>query len=171
VANVEEVALAIPAMQSELYRTLDRVEAHPVASDVAVVDAPLGVARGYAKADLTAVAEIAYHYLMSGGLRLALTLFEGLVAVAPNEPYHHLGLGLALDRLDDKAGAEARYRRAGKLDRRDPRPDINRAELHLEVGNRAEAKKLLVRGLAKAEAAHDPALIQKAGGMLRHLRR
>src|SRR5262249_37362876 len=100
-------------------------------------------ARGYARDDLFAIAEVAHHYLMNGATKVAMTLFEGLCAVSPNESYFALGLGLSLDLLGDTQAAFAAYTRASELDPSDGRPDVNRAELLIESGKVARGVQLL----------------------------
>jgi len=113
-----------------------------------------------------AVAEIGYQYLMSGGLELAATLFEGLVQAAPSEPYYLLALGLTRDHQGDTAEADRCYARAGELDRSDGRPDVNRAELCLEQRRPDRARALLASGLKKAVARRDEPLVRKARALL-----
>ncbi|MCK6551579.1 hypothetical protein L6R52_37450, partial [Myxococcota bacterium] len=125
--------------------------------------------RGYAHADLFAIAEIGYHYLMNGALDLASTVFEGLYAIAPDESYFALALGLVRDREGDKQGALACYGRAAALDPRDPRPDVNRAEIAIERGDLGEARRLLESARAKAVGVGDERLETKASALLRHL--
>lgn len=141
--------------------------------NVVVVDSKktLAAARGYEKDDLFAIAEIAYHYLMNGGAKVAHTLFEGLVAVLPSEPYFLLGLGLAADHLGEREAAFSAYTRASELDPGDPRPDVNRAELLVEERNVARALQFLQHGLTKARNRGDAALERKASAMLKHLSR
>lgn len=162
--------LAIEPNKTCFFDTINKVKALTVAGPTNLcIDEDLARARGYEPEDLMAIAEIAWHYLMSGGLRLALTLYEGLTAVAPDEPYFALALGLTFDRMNDPRQADAWYRKASQLDPKDGRPDINRAELCLEAGDKAKATKLLARGSAKAAAAGDLALARKADALLDHL--
>ncbi len=164
--------LSIEPNKTCFFDTINQVKALTVAGQSSLcIDEDLAAARGYCPEDLMAVAEIAWHYLMSGGHKLARTLYEGLTAVAPEEPYFALALGLTFDRLDDPKQADAWYRRASKLDPKDGRPDINRAELCLEAGDRAQAIKLLKRGATKAARAGDNVLAIKADALVEHLSR
>lgn len=124
---------------------------------------------GYERKDLYAIAEVGYHYLFSGGTDVAQALFEGLVAVAPNESYFALALGLTHDHLGNPREADRWYAYASKVDPTDGRPDVNRAELYLESGDFATAKKLLARGAEKARNRRDAALEKKASSLLQHL--
>jgi tetratricopeptide (TPR) repeat protein len=162
--------LAIEPNKTCFFDTINKVKALTVAGPISLcVDENLARARGYEPEDLQAVAEIAWHYLMSGGLKLALTLYEGLAAVAPEEPYFALALGLVHDRLNDPAQAHACYERAARLDPSDGRPDVNRAELFLEASDRAKALQLMARGAEKARRRGDEALANKAEALLAHV--
>ncbi len=133
--------------------------------------ARLGLAevRGYTRAEQMALAEVGYHYLMSGGTRLALVIFEGLVALAPDEPYFHLALGLAYDHADRVREADAAWTTAARLAPRDARPDLNRAELALLAKDPARARQLLTSALAKARAAQDADLEARAQALIARL--
>lgn len=131
----------------------------------------LAKSRGYDRDDLMAIAEVAYHYLMSGGTMLALTLFEGLNAVAPEDPYFALALGLTHDHLGEKQVAYRWYNRAAELDPGDARADVNRAELLLEERKVSQAKELLARAVQKAQGRGEEALAKKAAAILAHISR
>jgi Flp pilus assembly protein TadD len=126
----------------------------------------LAEARGYARADLFALAEIGYHYLLSGGVELAETIFAGLAALAPGEAYFVLALGLCRDRMGRVEAAADCYRTARALDPQDARPELNLAELSLEAGDRAEAARLLRAALTRLAAHPQPAIERKARALL-----
>lgn len=126
-------------------------------------------ARGYTRAELSAVSELGFHYLVNGGLQLSRALFSGLVELLPGEPYFHLALGLTRDHLEDRPGAMRSYTRAAQLDAPDPRPDINRAELCILEGERGAAQAFLRSGLKKALACGDAELGDKAAALLSRL--
>lgn len=126
----------------------------------------LAARRGYAKDDLHAVAEIGYHYLHNGGVRFARLLFEGLVAVAPDEVYFALALGLAADHGGDKGVARREYQRASQLDPGDPRPEVNLAELDLEAGQFTAARRHLEEAAHRLTLRHDAALEKKTTALL-----
>lgn len=130
---------------------------------------PAHLAKPYAKNDLFAIAEIAYHYLFAGAPHLAYLLYDGVAALAPDEPTFALGLGLSADRLGDKQKARASYARAAALDAGDPRAEINLAELALEEEQIAAAKQHLARAVKKADARNDRALGDKARAIYRYL--
>lgn len=148
---------------TSMFDTLGKVRAVPAReASRAIVCRSIADARGYSKDELFALAEVGYHYFRSGGLRLALVVFEGLTAIEPDEPYFWLALGLVTDYLDDKERARSCYQTAARLDPDDARPEINLAELFLERGERVGAARHLQRGLRKAVRAEDDALEQKA---------
>jgi Tfp pilus assembly protein PilF len=166
VSELEEVAFEGVA-STAMFATLGRVRALLVAEvPDAIVRNGLAEARGYAASDLWAIAEVGYHYLRSGGYRLAAVIFEGLAALQPDEPYHQLALGLAQDHLGEDAAARAAYEKALRLDPADPRPELNLAELSLAGGDHARARLLLARAHGKALARGDAALARKAAALL-----
>ena len=140
-------------------------------SAIPLVAVPVSMAqmRGYARQDLLVISEIAYHYLLNGGTEIAQALFDGLVAIAPEEAYFVLARGLTCDRLGDKERAHECYRIAADLDPRDGRADINRAELFIEADDHIRARELLLRGTKKAEVKGDALLAKKGRAILEHL--
>lgn len=157
-------------MATTFLRSIDRVRAVPLsAAEAHVAPKAMETSRGYRRDDLYAVAEIAHHYLFSGGVKLALALLEGLVAVSPNEAYFHLALGLTYDRMNDRANAKTAYARAAELDPCDGRADVNRAELLLEEGDVARARALFVSGANKAAKRGDEDVADKARALVAHL--
>ena len=125
--------------------------------------------RRYAHADLYAVAELGHQYLFAGALGVAEALFDGLIAVAPNEAYFNLAMGLVRMQQGRIEDAERAYARAGALDPHDGRPDVNRAELRLQKKDFRTAKQLLRLGARKAERRGDRALQHKADALLARL--
>jgi Flp pilus assembly protein TadD len=75
--------------------------------------------------DLLALCQLARQYLDSGAAALALQIFQGLAAHAPQNPSVQLGLGLAADHLGDRELAERAYTRARALDPACPRAELN----------------------------------------------
>lgn len=143
----------------------------PASTVLSAAAGDLAAIRGYQRQDLYAVAEVAYHYLLSGGHEIARALLEGLTAVAPGEAYFALAMGLVSDHQGDPAAADRWYRRAGELDPTDGRPDVNRAELRLEARDTTAARRLLAAGARKAERRNDAGLARKARALLDHIER
>jgi hypothetical protein len=159
----------IQPLRTHFFQSINEVQALTLQSQQAITDVEpreLGELRGYAREDLLAIAEVAYHYLMNGGVRLAVVLFEGLAAIAPREAYFAMGTGLAHDHAGNKAEALRWYELAAQLDPTDPRADINRAELHIERRERKRAVELLQAAAKKAERRRDEALHRKATAIL-----
>jgi tetratricopeptide (TPR) repeat protein len=173
VAVAPEVISDYQPHKTAFFNTLKNAKAMThVGGAVAVrPNATLAEQRGYRREDLYAIAEIGHNYLFNGGLDLALSLFEGLVAIEPNEAYFALALGLTHDRLGEPQEAYRWYQQASKLDPSDARPDVNRAELEIEAGRHDRALQLLQRGAAKARAAGDEALERKATAIFNHIRK
>lgn len=157
-------------MGTDFFDTLSRISAYGV-TDAPPPSGRAAELRGYPRESLQIVSSIATHYLYSGGYRLSEVLFEGLTAVAPDEPYHWLALGLTYDRQNRLPDAERAYARAAKLAPNDPRPLVNLAELRVEAGALAEATELLERAVRLAERGEDAGLAGKARLMLQRFPR
>lgn len=152
---------------SSMFDSLARVRALPAQPGVtALALTSLAEARGYTREELLALAEIGYHYLFSGGHRIALTIFEGLSVIAPAEPYFALALGLCYDRLDRLLDARRAYGRACELAPHDPRPEINLAELEIEQNELLSATRRLARAVQLAKRSGEAALGAKAATLL-----
>ncbi|MFO0724373.1 MAG: hypothetical protein U1E65_11355 [Myxococcota bacterium] len=131
----------------------------------------IGEARGYRRADLFGIAQIGYNYLFNGAADIARTLFEGLCAVSPREPYFFIALGLAYDQLNERELAFEAYQTATALDPRDPLPDVNAAELHIASRDFPRARSLLAQAREKAQRAGNQTLERKASSLLNHVSR
>lgn len=112
--------------------------------------------------DLSALSQLARQYLDSGAAGLALLIFRGLAAHAPQSSAIQLGLGLAADHLGDRELAERAYTQARALDPGCPRAELNLAELRLEAGDRGNAATMLRAALNKAERRGDAEAAEKA---------
>lgn len=134
-------------------------------------DRTLGEIRRYGRPDLYAIAELGHQYLFAGGVGVAEAIFEGLVGVAPNEPYFNLALGLVRDRQGRIDEAERAYVKAGSLDPLDGRADVNRAEIRLQMRDYRKARQLLALGSQKAQRRGDVDLQRKADALLARLER
>ncbi|MFO0727910.1 MAG: tetratricopeptide repeat protein [Myxococcota bacterium] len=172
VSSASEVVENVQPLKTAFFDTINKVNALTVIDKTPKVRAPspkLSQRRSYERDDLFAIAEVAYHYLMNGNSRLAVVLMEGLTAVAPDEAYFRLALGLAQDHQGDKQAAIEAYEMASKLDPQDPRPHVNKAELLIESRRHAEAKPLLSRARDMARRLGDKALERKAAAILAHV--
>jgi Flp pilus assembly protein TadD len=127
--------------------------------------------RGYTREDLLAIAELGHSYLLAGLAKLARVVFEGLQAISPEEPYFALALGLSADLDGDLENADLWYRKAISLAPHDPRPEVNRAEIHLEHKRYREARALLERALQKLKASDDTTLREKTEALWKRAER
>ncbi len=162
----------IQPFKTSFFASLDEVrtrEAKAAAKTPPAKD--LARTRGYQQDDLMAIAEVAYHYLMNGGLRLAQTLYAGLSAISPEEAYFALGMGLTYDRMNRRQDAFTWYTRAQRLHPREPRAYLNQAELHLETRDFKKAQPLLTKAYKLAVARRDESISRKAAALLDHVRR
>lgn len=116
----------------------------------------------YTDAEFAAIAELGYHYLASGGLRLAQVIFEGLSAVRPDSGYAQLALALTYDYLGEATQAHVAYQRAMALDPSEARAPLNRAERFILDGKARAARPLLKLAIQKAQAAGETGLVTKA---------
>ena len=136
-------------------------------SAVRSTPSPLAAAPSHLGAeDLSALSQLARQYLDSGAAGLALLMFQGLAAHAPQNAAIQLGLGLAADHLGDGELAERAYTQARALDPGCPRAELNLAELRLEAGDRGNATSMLRTALAKAERRRDVEATLKAQALL-----
>lgn len=169
-ATLARVPVARPRPAPRSPSATRRREAHDRRMPVPIVSLPAALP-AVTHADLMILAELGYHYLMCGGLQLAFEIFSSLEVLGPAEPYFPMALALTCDRMGDKAAAHRAYERAARLSPQDPRPELNRAELFIEAGDRTSARTLLASALKKARLAKDAALTAKAECLLGHLGR
>ena len=120
--------------------------------------------RGYTDEELYAIAKAAYVYFYQGRLAEARTLFQGLYAVNPADPYFAKALGVVEMASGNAQGALAAYDVALKLDARDAQAYVGRAEVRLSLGQRPQAVEDL-RRVASLIAESEP-LAQKAAAIL-----
>lgn len=107
--------------------------------------------RGYTDAELYAVAKTAYFFFLQGRIGEARTLFQGLYAVNPVDPYFAKALGVIELAAGNAQGALQAYDVAIKLSPADPGCYTGRAEVKLALGQKAQA----VEDLRKATTLGD----------------
>src|SRR6185295_932636 len=123
--------------------------------------------RGYTDEELYAVAKTAYFFYYQGRLQEARTMFQGLYAVNPLEPYFAMALGVVELAAGNAQGAMTAYDVAIKLDPADPAPYVGRAEVKISLGQRAPAIEDLRRAIKIATATErDERIASKAMAML-----
>jgi type III secretion system low calcium response chaperone LcrH/SycD len=124
--------------------------------------------RGYTDEELYAVAKTAYFFYYQGRINEARTLFQGLYAVNPLDPYFAKALGVVELAAGNAQGAIAAYDVAIKLAPNDPSAYVGRAEVRLFQGQKAQA----IEDLRRAEqlARDQDAIKPKVSAMLAALR-
>ena len=101
--------------------------------------ATLKEVRGYSDEELYAVAKIAYFFYYQGRIDEARTLFQGLYAVNPADPYFAKALGVIELAAKNAQGALAAYDVAIKLAPQDPAAYAGRAEVRQVLGQSEKA--------------------------------
>lgn len=114
--------------------------------------ATLKEVRGYSDEELYAVAKTAYFFFLQGRIPEARTMFQGLYAVNPVDPYFAKALGVIELAAGNATGAQAAYDVAIKLSPNDPGSYVGRAEVKLTLGQRPAA----IEDLKKAANLGDP---------------
>lgn len=124
--------------------------------------------RGYSDEELYAIAKTAFFLYYQGKLNEARTLFQGLYAVNPLDPYFAKGLGVVELAAGNGQGALAAYDVAIKLAPNDASAFVGRAEVKLVLGQKTQA----LDDLKKASQLAGPgsAIESKAVAMLQTLR-
>lgn len=126
--------------------------------------------KGYSDDELYAIAHTGYFFLMQGKNEEARTLFEGLVAIDPRNDYYYRALGVIFHKLGDADRAIKQFGYAIRVAPRSPAAYVNRAEVHISLGRKAEAAQDLQRALALV-GPKDAPLERKAQALLRVCRR
>ncbi len=91
-------------------------------------------------AKLLEIAEMGYSMLSSGKSKEAKTLFTGLIAVEPREPYFRTMLGCVFMVEENWARADELFCEALRLDPGDSNALVNRGEVRLRLGRLDEAQ-------------------------------
>jgi type III secretion system low calcium response chaperone LcrH/SycD len=123
--------------------------------------------RGYSDEELFSIARTGYFFYYQGKLAEARTVFQGLYAIDPLEPYFAKALGVVEMASGNTAGALAAYDVALKIDSEDSMAYVGRAEVKLAQGMRSSAVDDLRR--AQTNVGADEALKAKILGMLENL--
>jgi type III secretion system low calcium response chaperone LcrH/SycD len=125
--------------------------------------------RGYTDEELYTIARTAYFFFYQGRIAEARTLFQGLYAVNPADPYFAKALGVVEMSAGNSQGALAAYDVALKLDAKDAQAYVGRAEVRLAMGQRPQALEDLRRA-ASLVPENDP-IGRKASAMMDALSR
>jgi type III secretion system low calcium response chaperone LcrH/SycD len=125
--------------------------------------------RGYTDEELYTIARTAYFFFYQGRIAEARTLFQGLYAVNPADPYFAKALGVVEMSAGNAQGALAAYDVALKLDAKDAQAYVGRAEVRLAMGQRPQALEDLRR--AASLVPEDDPIGRKATAMMDALSR
>jgi len=99
----------------------------------------LGAAAEWTPEELRIVADLAWGLAEQGRNEEALTIFEGLAALAPSTSYFQSALGALKMRTGDVDGALSHLDAALASDPTDVAALVNRGEIYARVGDRAAA--------------------------------
>jgi type III secretion system low calcium response chaperone LcrH/SycD len=125
--------------------------------------------RGYSDDELYAIAKTAYFFFHQGRVNEARTLYQGLYAVNPTDPYFAKALGVVELAAGNAQGALAAYDVALKLASDDAQAYVGRAEVKLAMGQKSQAIEDLRRAATLAPA--DDPVTRKANAMIASLTR
>lgn len=114
--------------------------------------------RGYTDDELYSIAKTAYFFFYQGRLDEARTLFQGLYAVNPLDPYVAKALGVVEMAAGNPQGSLAAFDVALKIAPDDSAAYVGRAEVKLAMGQKSQA----VEDLRRAQQYSRPGDPQKA---------
>jgi len=95
--------------------------------------------KGLSDPEMEAIYSVAYHMFQHGQFEKAESVFRFLCFFDHLEHKYWLGLGACRKAGKDFTGAIDAFGLAGLLDVNDPRPAMESAECHLQLGNRPQA--------------------------------
>ncbi|MFT3707184.1 MAG: tetratricopeptide repeat protein [Archangium sp.] len=125
--------------------------------------------RGYTDEELYSIARTGYYFFYQGKVNEARTVFQGLYAINPMDPYFAKALGVVEMAAGNPAGAVAAYDVAIKIAPQDAAAYLGRAEVKLLQGQKNQALDDLRR--AQQFAPPESAENQKISAMLQALAR
>lgn len=99
----------------------------------------LGAASGWTAEEMRLVTDLGYALAEQGRNEEAITIFEGLAAVAPATSYFQSALGALWLRMNEPRRALAHLEAALASDPQDLAALVNRGEARLQLGERAAA--------------------------------
>ncbi|HCF61305.1 MAG TPA: CesD/SycD/LcrH family type III secretion system chaperone [Myxococcales bacterium] len=129
--------------------------------------ATLKEVRGYSDEELYAVARVGHAFFHQGKVAQARTLFQGLFAINPRDPYFARALAVVEYAAGNPEGALSAYEVAVKLAPGDAAGYLGRAEVLLSMGQRQKAAEDLKRA---TRCEGDERLKTKAESLLDALR-
>jgi type III secretion system low calcium response chaperone LcrH/SycD len=101
--------------------------------------ATLKEVRGYRDEELYSIARMGYFFYYQGKLEEARTIFQGLYAINPIDPYFAKALGVIELASGNPLGAQNAYDVALKISPQDPAAYVGRAEVKLAQGQKLQA--------------------------------
>ncbi|HKF59609.1 MAG TPA: tetratricopeptide repeat protein [Blastocatellia bacterium] len=116
----------------------------------------LGAAAQWTPEELRIVADLAWGLAEQGRNEEALTIFEGLAALAPSTAYFQSALGALKMRTGDIDGALSHLDAALASDPADIAALVNRGEIYARVGDRAAAIQNLEAAINLSSSADPP---------------
>ena len=125
--------------------------------------------RGYTDEELYSIARTGYYFFYQGKVNEARTVFQGLYAINPMDPYFAKALGVVEMAAGNPAGAVAAYDVAIKIAPQDAAAYLGRAEVKLLQGQKTQALDDLKR--AQQYAQPESPENQKVSAMLQALAR
>jgi len=125
--------------------------------------------RGYSDEELYSIARTGYYFFYQGKVNEARTVFQGLYAINPTDPYFAKALGVVEMAAGNPAGAVAAYDVAIKIAPQDAAAYLGRAEVKVLQGQKAQALDDLKR--AQQYSPPESAENTKASAMLAALSR
>ncbi|HEX8721619.1 MAG TPA: tetratricopeptide repeat protein [Pyrinomonadaceae bacterium] len=134
--------------------------------------ASLGAAGGWTPEEMRLVADIGYALAEQGRHDEAVTIFEGLAALAPATAYFQSALGALWLRKGEAARAVEHLEAALAADPGDVTALVNRGEAAMRLGDDAAARRGLLAALElgpRATHAADAAALVRARALLSRL--
>ncbi len=125
--------------------------------------------RGYTDEELYSLARVGYFFFYQGRIAEARTLFQGLYAVNPLDPYFAKALGVVEMAAGNPTGSIAAYDIALRIAPEDPGAYAGRAEVKISMGQKTQAMDDLRK--ASQFAGEDEALKAKVSALLQSLSR
>lgn len=124
-------------------------------------DASLGAAAGWAADEIRLVSELGFALAEQGRRAEAITIFEGLIALAPATVYFEVALGALWLRENDPAHALPHLNAALAAEPHDIPTRVNRGEVFLRLENYEAAIKDLEFVLGQRENAPSGSLLEQ----------
>ena len=124
-----------------------RMSANRLGEDWLEGRASLGAAGGWTAEEMRLVADVGYALAEQGRHDEAVTIFEGLSALAPATAYFQSALGALWLRKNDPARAVEHLEAALSADPADVTALVNRGEAAMRLGDRDAARKHLLAAL------------------------